>query len=329
MADTDGLRPADMPGRRKTGGHGKPRALGPARLSEINPGGSTILGNKGAAAPKKEDDYMDWGLRNRLSRVIKPETGRTVMLAVDHGYFLGPTSGLEEPRDVIAPLLPYADALMPTRGVLRTSVDAAAAHATPIVLRVSGTNSILTELSNEDLTVSMEDALRLNVSGVAISIYVGAEYQEQTLANLAYLVDEGQRHGMPVLAVTAVGKDMVRDTRYLALACRIAAELGAHFVKTYYCKDFERLVNTCPVPLVMAGGKKLPELDALKLTSNAIKRGATGVDMGRNIFQSEDPVAMIQAVRAVVHENMSPKKAYDMFLKLKAANKRKRNAGKR
>lgn len=267
---------------------------------------------------------MQWGLRNRLSRIIKPDTGRTVMLAVDHGYFLGPTSGLEDLNKTITPLLPYADALMPTRGALRASIDPALAQATPVCLRVSGGNSILTELSNEDITVAMEDAIRLNVSAVALSIYVGSEYQKQTLVNLAKLVDEGERYGIPVLAVTAVGKDMVRDARYLALACRIAAELGAHFVKTYYCKDFERVVNTCPVPLVMAGGKKIPEPDALKLTSNAIRCGASGVDMGRNIFQAEDPVAMIQAVRAVVHGNTSPKKAYDLYQSLKTAGRRKK-----
>lgn len=279
-------------------------------------------GNKTMAAPApscgiKGASHMDWGMKNRLSRIIKPGSGKTVMLAVDHGYFLGPTTGLEDPTTVVAPLLSYADALMPTRGVLRTCVDAAAAQATPICLRVSGTNSILKELSNEDIIVAMEDAMRLNCSAVALSIYVGAEYQERSLKNLAALVDEGQRCGMPVLAVTAVGKDMVRDARYFSLACRIAAEIGAHFVKTYYCDGFERVVETCPVPLVMAGGKKLPEAEALKLTHDAISHGAVGVDMGRNIFQSEDPVAMIQAVRAVVHEGLSPKKAYDMFLKLK------------
>jgi putative autoinducer-2 (AI-2) aldolase len=267
---------------------------------------------------------MQWGMKNRLSRIIKPDTGRTVMLAVDHGYFLGPTTGLEDIGKTITPLLPYADALMPTRGGLRSCIDPALAQGTPICLRVSGGNSILTELSNEDITVAMEDAVRLNVSAVALSIYVGAEYQEQTLVNLSDLIDSGEYYGIPVLAVTAVGKDMVRDARYLALACRIAAELGAHIVKTYYCKGFERIVETCPVPIVMAGGKKLPELDALKLTSNAIRRGAVGVDMGRNIFQSEDPLAMIQAVRAVVHENASPKKAYDLFKSLKSKNKRKK-----
>src|SRR5512143_2235162 len=264
---------------------------------------------------------MYWGIKNRLSRIIRPD-GRTVMLAVDHGYFLGPTSGLEDAGRTIGPLLPYADALMPTRGVLRTSVDAST--DTPIVLRVSGGNSILSELSNEGITVAMEDAVRLNVSAVALSIYVGSPNEKQTLLNLTKLIDEGHRYGIPVLAVTAVGKDMARDARYLALCCRIAAELGAHFVKTYYCDGFEKVVKTCPVPLVMAGGKKLPEPDALELTYNAIKRGAAGVDMGRNIFQADDPVAMIQAVRAVVHENASPQRAFDLY---KALGKKK--AGKK
>lgn len=265
---------------------------------------------------------MDWGLKNRFSRIFKPD-GRTVMLAVDHGYFLGPTTGLEDAARTIRPLLSYADALMPTRGVLRTSVDPAS--ETPIVLRVSGGNSILSELSNEGITVSMEDAVRLNVAAVALSIYVGSPHEKQTLLNLTKLVDEGTRYGIPVLAVTAVGKDMVRDARYLALCCRIAAELGAHCVKTYYCEGFEKLVKTCPVPLVMAGGKKLPEYEALELTSNAIKRGAAGVDMGRNIFQSDDPVAMIQAVRSVVHENATPKVAYELYTSLR---RRKKPAGK-
>jgi putative autoinducer-2 (AI-2) aldolase len=262
---------------------------------------------------------MDWGLKNRISRIIKPD-GRTVMLAVDHGYFLGPTSGLEDAGRTIKPLLAHADALMPARGILRTSVDAST--ETPIVLRVSGGNSILDEdLSNEGITVSMEDAVRLNVAAVALSIYVGSPNQKETLLNLARLVDEGQRYGIPVLAVTAVGKSMGRDARYLSLCCRIAAEIGAHFVKTYYCEGFEKVVKTCPVPLVMAGGKKLPEAEALELTYNAIKRGAAGVDMGRNIFQAEAPVAMIQAVKAVVHENATPKQALDLYNSLKAQSK--------
>ncbi len=269
---------------------------------------------------------MDWGLKNRLSRIIKPD-GRTVMLAVDHGYFLGPTTGLEDAGKSIMPIISYADALMPTRGIVRASVDPSS--DTPIVLRVSGGNSILDEdLSHEGITVSMEDAVRLNVSAVALSIYVGSTNQKETLLNLTKLVDEGHRYGIPVLAVTAVGKNMGRDARYLALACRIAAELGAHFVKTYYCEGFEKVVKTCPVPLVMAGGKKLPELEALELTYNAIKHGAAGVDMGRNIFQSESPVAMIQAVRAVVHENATPKKAFDLFKGLRAVQKRKKSKTK-
>ncbi|MBI5641344.1 MAG: 3-hydroxy-5-phosphonooxypentane-2,4-dione thiolase [Nitrospirae bacterium] len=266
----------------------------------------------------------DWGLKNRLARIFRQD-GKTVMLAVDHGYFLGPTSGLEDAAGTIKPLLPYADALMPTRGIIRTSVDPLT--ATPMVLRVSGGNSILDEdLSNEGITVSMEDAVRLNVAAVALSIYVGSPNQKETLLNLTRLVDEGQRYGIPVLAVTAVGKSMGRDVRYLALACRIAAELGAHVVKTYYCEGFEKVVKTCPVPVVMAGGKKLPEPEALELTYNAIRRGAAGVDMGRNIFQAEAPTAMIQAVSAVVHDNETPKRAFDLYNSLKSQSKGGRKA---
>lgn len=265
---------------------------------------------------------MDWGMKNRLSRIIRPSTGKVVMLAVDHGYFLGPTSGLEVPQKAINPLLPYADALMLTRGVLRNCVDAAA--PVPIVLRVSGGNSILDEdLSNEDITVSMEDAIRLNAAAVTLSIYVGSAYQHRTIVNLAKLVDLGEKYGIPVLAVTAVGKEMTRDERYLSLACRIAAETGAHFVKTYYCENFDKLVRKCPVPVVIAGGKKVSELDALELASNAILDGAAGVDMGRNIFQAPAPVAMIQAVRTIVHEGYSVKKAYTLYGQLKNSKKRK------
>jgi len=258
---------------------------------------------------------MDWGMENRLSRIIKPDTGRTVMLAVDHGYFLGPTTGLTEPRKSIEPLIPYADTLMLTRGVLRSSISPK--HDIPIVLRVSGGTSILKELSNEGITASIEDAIRLNVAGMALSIFVGGEYERQTLLNLTKLVDLGEQYGIPVLAVTAVGKDMARDARYLGLACRIAAELGAHFVKTYYCEGFEEVVRGCPVPIVIAGGKKIPEHDALQLAYDAVQKGAVGVDMGRNIFQSESPTAMIQAVRSVVHENATPDKAYELFNSLK------------
>ena len=254
---------------------------------------------------------MSWGLQNRLQRIIRPESGRTVMLAVDHGYFLGPTSGLEVPRKTITPLLPYADSLMLTRGVLRTSLDPQ--NAPPIILRVSGGASILKELSNEEITTTMEEAIRLNVSAVTCSIFVGGEYEKQTLMNLATLVNQAETCGIPVLAVTAVGKEMTRDARYLSLCCRMAAELGAHFVKTYYCDDFEKVVESCPVPVVIAGGKKTPEREALQLSYNALNCGAVGVDMGRNIFQSSNPVAMIQAVRAVVHQKSSVEKAFDLF----------------
>jgi len=257
---------------------------------------------------------MDWGLKNRWSRIIKPETGRTVMLALDHGYFLGPITKLEEPRKTITPLIPYADALMLTRGVLRNCIDAIS--SVPIVLRVSGANSIIgRDLSNEAITTSMKEALRLNACAVALSIYVGSEYEHQTLLNLAKLVDEAEEYGMPVLAVTAVGKELEkRDARFLSLSCRIAAELGAHFVKTYYCEDFEKVVKGCPVPLVIAGGPKLEtELDALEIAFGAIERGACGVDMGRNIWQSEHPIAMISAIRAIVHKNFRVKQAYGLF----------------
>lgn len=259
---------------------------------------------------------MDWGLNNRLARIIKPDTGRTVMLAVDHGYFLGPTSGLENPAETVKPLLPYADSLMLTRGVLRTSVPAD--FDIPIVLRVSGGTSIVgKDLSNEGITTSLKEAIRLNVSAVALSIFVGSEHEKETLLSLSELVNQATEYGIAVLAVTAVGREMTRDARYLSLCCRIAAELGAHFVKTYYCEDFEKVVESCPVPIVIAGGKKTPEEDALKLAHNAVSHGAVGVDMGRNIFQSDSPVGMIQAVRAIVHKGASIEEARKIYEKNK------------
>ncbi len=260
---------------------------------------------------------MDWGMKNRLQRIFK-EDGRTVMLAVDHGYFLGPVSRLEEPRKTIEPLIPYADSLMLTRGLLRNCIDTK--YNIPLVLRVSGGNSIIgKDLSNEGITVSFEDALRLNATAVALSIYVGTDHEHQTLINLTKLIDEGHKYGIPVLAVTAVGKELEkRDARYLSLSCRIAAELGAHIVKTYYCEDFEKVVKSCPVPVVIAGGPKLKnELDAIKMAYEAIAQGAKGVDMGRNIWQSRWPIAVISAIRSVVHEKASLKKAYNLFNTLK------------
>lgn len=265
---------------------------------------------------------MDWGMTNRFSKIIKPKNGRCVMLAVDHGYFLGPTEKLEVPQRTIEPLLPYVDSIMLTRGVLRTSLSPIS--DVPIVLRVSGATSIVgDDLSNETITTSLEDAIRLNVSCLALSIFVGSKYEHQTLANLATLVDNGERYGIPILAVTAVGKEMVRDARYLGLACRIAGELGAHVVKTYYCENFEKVIEGCPVPVIIAGGKKLAkEIDVLELTFNAIKDGASGVDMGRNIWQSDHPIAMIKAVRSIVHEGFSLKEAADLLVTEKEIEER-------
>jgi len=270
---------------------------------------------------------MDWGLKNRLARIIRPHSGRGVMLAVDHGYFLGPTERLEVPRKTIQPLLPYADSLMLTRGVLRTSVDEK--YPIPIVLRVSGGSSIIgKDLSNEKITTSIKEAIRLNATALALSIFVGAPYEHESLVNLGKLVDEGEEYGIPVLAVTAVGKELEkRDARYLALSCRIAAEFGAHIVKTYYCENFEKVVNSCPVPVIIAGGPKLDsELDALQLTYDALHAGAVGVDMGRNIWQSDYPVPMIKAVRALVHQRVTVKEAHEIFIKNKELEKNPKSA---
>jgi putative autoinducer-2 (AI-2) aldolase len=264
----------------------------------------------------KGSGALDWGIQNRLARIFKPSSGKTVMLAIDHGYFQGPTTGLERVDVNIVPLVPYADALMLTRGILRSSIPSSSRNA--IVLRASGGPSILKELSNELIAMDMEDAVRLNACGVAVQVFVGGEFETQSIHNLTRLVDAGNRYGVAVLGVTAVGKALTRDAKYLRLAVRICAELGAHFVKTYFCPEgFETVAASCPVPLVMAGGKKLPELDALTMAYNAIQQGASGVDMGRNIFQADAPVAMIQAVGKVVHEGMPPAHAYDFYQTLR------------
>ena len=255
---------------------------------------------------------LDWGMQNRLSRIFCPRTNRTVMLAIDHGYFQGPTTGLERVDVNILPLLPHTNALMLTRGMLRSTIPSI--YDKGIVLRCSGGPSILKELSNEHLAVDVDDALRLNTAAMCTQVFVGGEFETQSINNLTRLVDEGNRHGIPVLGVTAVGKELVRDAKYLRLACRICAELGAHFVKTYYCDEgFDTVTASCPVPVVMAGGKKLPELDALTMAYRAISEGAAGVDMGRNIFQSDSPIFMIQAVGKVVHELMKPEQAYEFY----------------
>lgn len=267
---------------------------------------------------------MDWGKQNRLSRIINPETGRCVMLAVDHGYFLGPTSGLENPAKLLDPLLPYADALMLNRGMLRSCISPS--HNVPIVLRVSGGSSVLKDLSNEEIVVDIEDAIRLNVAAVALSIFVGADFEQQTITGLSKLVDLGQKYGIPVLAVTAVGKDMARDVRYLALASRMAAELGCDVVKTYMCDGFEKLTGSCPVPVVVAGGKKVKEREALELAYKAVSMGAIGVDMGRNIFQSNSPLGMIKAVRSIVQENLKPDQAFKIYQNQKRSESRKKKS---
>lgn len=263
----------------------------------------------------KGSNSLDWGMKNRLSRIFSPSSGRTVMLAIDHGYFQGPTTGLERIDLTVPPLLPHADTLMLTRGALRSTIPPSFTKG--VVLRASGGPSILKELSNEQIAVDMSDAQRLNVAAVAVQVFIGGEFETQSIHNMTRLVDAGLAQGIPVLGVTAVGRELVRDAQYMRLATRICAELGAAFVKTYYVEeDFDTVTASCPVPIVIAGGKKVPELDALRMTHNAIQQGALGVDMGRNIFQSNNPVAMIHAVRKVVHDGEKPEAAYDFYRSL-------------
>ena len=272
---------------------------------------------KNTAFELRGSNSLDWGMKNRLSNIFDPRTNRTVMLAVDHGYFLGPTAGLERVDVTIVPLLPWADTLMCTRGILRSTIPPA--YTKGIVLRASGGPSILKELSNEQIAVDIEDAVRLNAAAVAVQVFIGGEYETQSVHNMTRLVDMGNRYGIPVLGVTAVGKDMARDAKYMRLASRICAELGASYVKTYYVPDgFETVTASCPVPIVIAGGKKIPEFDALRMAYDAVEKGAAGVDMGRNIFQADAPEAMIRAVRHAVHENATPEQAFDVYMTLKS-----------
>lgn len=256
--------------------------------------------------------HLDWGLKNRLSSIFDPGTGRTVMLAFDHGYFQGPTTGLERVDLSIVPLLPWADTLMLTRGILRAVIPPT--YRGGLVLRASGGPSILKELSNEEVALSIDDAVRLNAAALAVQVFVGGEGETKSIHNMTRLIDEANRYGLAVLGVTAVGRELVRDAKYMRLATRICAELGATYVKTYYVEEgFETVTAACPVPIVIAGGKKLPEAEALTLAYRAIQEGAAGVDMGRNIFQSTNPAAMLQAVRKVVHEGATPEQAYEFF----------------
>ena len=259
-------------------------------------------------------DNCDWGVKNRMSRIFNPKTGRTVMLAFDHGYIMGRTSGLERLALSIVPLIEYADSLMCTRGALRTVVPPASNK--PVCLRFSAGSSVLTELNNECI-LDIHDAVRLNASALAVMVSVGDTFEAKTVENLVRTADYGYKYGIPTMGVTAVGKQMARDARYFSAASRICAENGATLVKTYYCDGFAKVVNSCPVPIVIAGGKKLPEKEALELCYKAISEGASGVDMGRNVFQSEDPVAMIQAVKAVVHDQLTPEQAFELFNDLK------------
>lgn len=256
-------------------------------------------------------DNMDWGLKNRMARIFNRKSGRTVMLAFDHGFLMGPTSGLERIDLNIAPLAEHADCLMGTRGMIRTSIPAD--NTKPICLRTDTGTTILTEM-NHNVLISEIEAISMNVAAMAAMISVGEkETEHKTIANFSKLVDIGMKYSIPVMGVTAVGKDMARDSRYFSMAARVCAENGASIVKTYYTEGFEKVVACTPVPVVIAGGKKLPELEALELCYNAIQCGAAGVDMGRNVFQSEHPLAMIKAVGGVVHDNLTPKEGLDLF----------------
>jgi putative autoinducer-2 (AI-2) aldolase len=266
----------------------------------------------------KGSGSLDWGMQNRLAQIFNPETGRTVMLAFDHGYFQGPTTGIERIDINITPLIPYADVLMCTRGALRSVIPSNTNK--PIVLRCSAGQSILTELSNETVAVDIEDTIRLNAAAMAAQVYIGAEYEHKSIANIIKLINTGTRYGIPTLAVTGVGANMDRDLRYFSLATRMCAEIGAHYVKSYYFEPgFEKVAAACPVPIVIAGGKKLPEMEALEMAYKAIDQGAAGVDMGRNIFQSDSPIGMIQAVGLVVHKNEKPKQAFELYNDIKAS----------
>lgn len=256
---------------------------------------------------------MEWGMANRLAQLIQSD-GRCLFMPIDHGYFQGPTRKLEEPGKTLAPILPYADAVFVTRGVLRSSI--APDNTKPIILRVSGGTSMVgADLANEGITTDIDEVIRLNASAMGLSIFVGTDYEKESLLNLSKLVDEGEKYGIPVMAVTAVGKEMEkRDARYLSLACRIAAELGARIVKTYWCEGFEKVVRGCPVPVVMAGGPRTEtEFEVFNFVHDGIQKGAIGVNLGRNIWQDEHPVAAIKAIRAIVHDDATPEKAQEIY----------------
>ncbi|MGF1725412.1 3-hydroxy-5-phosphonooxypentane-2,4-dione thiolase [Photobacterium nomapromontoriensis] len=281
--------------------------------------GMQLAKNYGLDIPHHQNGYfvkgmehVDWGMKDRLSRIFRPNTGKTVMLAFDHGYIMGATAGLERLDLAIEPLAPYADALMATRGALRSCIQPI--HNKPVILRASAGSTVLQDdMSHEVVGVDIDDAIRINASCLAIQVFVGASGECQSLNNLVKTIDTGARYGIPTLGVTAVGKEMERTTRYFMLASRVLAELGAHIVKTYYCDDFEHVVAACPVPIVVAGGKKIPEYDALDLVYRAMQAGAAGVDMGRNVFQAQSPLAMLKSINAVVHDGLTVVQAYDLY----------------
>ena len=256
---------------------------------------------------------MEWGMANRLAQLIPPD-GKCLFMPIDHGYYQGPTRKLEEPRQTLEPILPYADAVFVTRGVLRSALSPG--NAKPIILRVSGGTSMVgADLANEGITTDIEDVIRLNAMAMGISIFVGTDYEKDSLLNLSRLVDEGEKYGIPVMAVTAVGKELEkRDARYLALCSRIAAELGARIVKTYWCEGFEKVVHGCPVPVVMAGGPRTEtEGEVFEFVHDGIQKGAIGVNLGRNIWQDEYPVGAIKAIRAIVHDGATPQQAQEIY----------------
>ncbi len=256
---------------------------------------------------------MDWGMQNRMSQIFQPD-GHCMFLPIDHGYFQGPTTKLERPAETIAPIIEYCDALFVTRGVLRSCIKPAGSK--PIILRVSGCTSVIgKDLADELITTSIEDILRLNVSAVGLSVFVGSDYEKQTLSNLANLVNACEGYGIPVMAVTAVGKELEkRDARYLGLCCRIAAELGAKVVKTYWCENFDKVTNGCPVPVVMAGGPKVgSDKEVFDFVYDGMQKGAVGVNLGRNIWQNANPVGMAKALWAIIHEGANADKANDIF----------------
>lgn len=287
--------------------------------------GLLVTKDYGIGIPQAKYDFhvkgcesYDWGMKNRLSKIFNPKTGKTLMLAFDHGYFLGPTAGLERLDISMSPLVDYIDVLMATRGALRSSISPLTGWNKAVALRCSSGSSVLEEdLSDEIISVNIEDAIRMNASCMAIQVFIGASHQRQSIENISKTIDSGNRFGIPTMGVVAVGKEMERTAKYFRLATRMIAEFGAQIVKCYYSDDFETVTSACPVPIVIAGGKKLPEEEALEMCYRAISEGAAGVDMGRNIFQSENTAAMAQAVRAVVHEGLTGKQGFEMFNDLK------------